>query len=258
MGFLSSFLGLDAQKDARKSASAQRGIANRQMGAMDQALPYYGGVLQFLSQNAGMQSPRAPMAAMGQEVAQPRPGAGFGTADRMQGAAQPSAMDQLAQMRAQAGARPVGGARQPGVNPDGAPAPGVLPNSALGVYGSNPADVYRMQQAEEEVNRLADSRARMLQYRLGQQGIGNSATAGAALARNESSALNQLADFRRNLAMNAGGEQERRVQQLLAAMGMGVGMGGQASAGFGQSAAMSQQQSQNQQQQLMSLLPLFF
>jgi hypothetical protein len=224
---------------------------------MQQASPYYGGILQFLAQNAGL--PGIAANVNGQPVPQgpsPSPALargqpGFGTS-----------MDRLAQIRAggqqTASIQPMRGYQGGGAGtPGGQPAAG-LPNSALGVYGQNPADVFRMQQAEEDINRLANQRGQMLQYRLGQQGIGNSATAGAALGRNEQDALTQLANFRRGLAMNAGTEQERRVQQLLAAMGIGQSAGGQASSIFGQNAALQQQQGQNQQNMLMQLLPFLF
>lgn len=251
LGFIGDLLGLNQAKSARQSSAAQNAIAKQQLAMMQQAEPYYGALLQWAAQNAGLRLPQTPGIAgpVSAPSAQPKPGFG-------------SSMDRLAAMRAggqgTASIQPVGGRPQiGGLLQGGQPAAG-LPNSALGIYGSNPADVYRMQQAEEEVNRLANQRGQMLQYRLGQQGIGNSATAGAALARNEQDALTQLANFRRQLAINAPMEQERRMQQVFQLLGLGQGAGGQAASIYGQQAGLQQQQAQGQQQMLMQLLPFLF
>jgi hypothetical protein len=115
---------------------------------------------------------------------------------------------------------------------------GSIPQSALGIYGTNPADQYRFAQAEDEIGRLRQRRAQQLQYQLGQQGAGTNTTA-AALGRNEEDALRQLTEFRRNLAINAGSEQERRVGALLGALSPGFGQGQAAAGIFGQQAAQA-------------------
>jgi hypothetical protein len=136
-----------------------------------------------------------------------------------------------------ASTQPVG-QPMPGASPPNAPTPGGfggpgVPNSALGVFGQG-ADALRFQQAEEDISDAARQRANLLRFRLGQQGIGGGGIAAAAQVQNERGAMDSLADFRRNLAINAGGEQERRMQLLAQLLGLGQGIGSQGQAVSGQ------------------------
>lgn len=225
-------------------AQKKESLKDLQIQQAKASMPYYQQLLQWAAQNAGLPAlPQSPGIAgpMGQPAAQPPMTPNAGSATRFQGGGgggfgmKPagSSMDQLAGMRTQgqpmAGIQPMGGPPRPG-------APG-LSNAEVGIYGSNPADVYRLQQAEEDVNRQAEQRARLLQYRLGQQGMGNSATMAAALTRNEGDAMGQFANFRRSLAMNSGQEQERRMQMLMQYINGSQAMGAQ-----GQNVYAQQQQ----------------
>lgn len=262
LGTIGDLLGLNQAKDQRKASAAQNALLTQQREMMQQAQPYYQALMQWMSGNAGLQMPQAPQAPMpaapmAQAVAPAVKGkakAGFGpapAAPRMptvapQMAAPPMTMAPPPMTTAQP-AFPM--ARQPAAG---------LQNSALGVYGSNPADVFRMQQAEEDIDRLARQRAQQLQYRLGQQGIGGSGTMAAALARNESDALSQLANFRRQLAIGAGQEQERRMSALMQFLNPALGAGPALAQQYGQMAGQFGQQGAQQQQQLMQMLPFFF
>jgi hypothetical protein len=176
-----------------------------------QAAGAYQPLLQWAMQNAGLpqsatfQPPSAPM---------PQPPiiggrGGFGMPQPM------------------ASTQPVGGPMPLQPQPSG------VPNSALGVFGQG-ADALRFQQAEEDINDAARQRANLLRFRLGQQGIGGGGIAAAAQVQNERGAMDSLADFRRNLAINAGGEQERRMQLLAQLLGLGQGIGSQGQAVSGQ------------------------
>lgn len=198
----------------------QDALRFQQVEAGKQALGTYQPLLQWAMQNAGLQLPQQPKTAqpMTPTPAVQQPGRGFGTANRGQQAAMP--------MPAAPSPQP-GASIQPVGQPQPLQQPQVgLPNSALGVYGQG-ADALRFQQAEEDVNDAARQRANLLRYRLGQQGIGSSGTMASALAQNERAATDSLADFRRNLAINAGGEQERRMQLLAQMLGLGHGIGSQ-------------------------------
>lgn len=136
------------------------------------------------------------------------------------------------------GAAAGGGSPAAGGGPGLPPGAGSIPESALGVYGTNPADRYRFAQAEDELGNLRRLQASRLAYQLGQQGAGSN-TIAAALARNEQGATDQLSQFRRQLAINAGAEQERRVGGLLSALSPGFGAGPAAAGIYGQQAAQA-------------------
>jgi hypothetical protein len=114
---------------------------------------------------------------------------------------------------------------------------GALPDSALGIFAQNPADRYQFQAAEEQLARLRDTRANQLQHALGLRGAGQATTA-AALARNEGDYQSGTAQFRRQLAMAARAEQERRVGALLQALAPGLGAGAGAAGIFGSQASL--------------------
>lgn len=197
-----SLLGANRAAGAqRRALDPQRRLAQDQLGLFHQASPYYGQVLQYLAGNAGLGIPSAQPTA---QRAQP----GFGTP--------PIASTQA----------PLTGT------------PSAIPQSALGIYGTNPADQYRFQQAQEQIDQERRQQAQRLSYMLGQQGAGSN-TIASVLGRNQQGAEDQLARFRQQLAINAGGEQERRVGALLQALGAGFGQGSQAGGLLGQQAALA-------------------
>lgn len=247
MSWISALLGLDASKNQGKASAAQSALLKQQRMMMEQAQPYMQALMQWYAQNAGLKMPG--MGGIGGGLGATPGIAGNQGVPRTQPIGGMPGKVPFGAPRATAG----GGA--PTTQPTGG-VPG-LPNSAVGIYGSNPADVFRLQAAEEDVNRLARQRAQQLQYRLGQQGLGGSATMGAALARNEGDALSQLAAFRRNLAMNAGQEQQQRMSQLLNALNPMLGQGPALAQQYGQMANQWGQQQQQQQQQLMQLAMMF-
>jgi len=206
----------------------------QQIEAGKQALGAYQPLLQWAMQNAGLQQtpPAQNPLQLPQPAARPvtpqpsvRPLAGRGAFGVRQPATPaPPPM---------ASVQPVNPMPTPPMTPSVQPpasggflgGPGVS-QSQLGIFGQG-ADALRFQQAEEDINDAARQRANLLRFRLGQQGIGNSGTMASALAQNERGAMDSLADFRRNLAINAGGEQERRMQLLAQLLGLGQGIGSQ-------------------------------
>jgi hypothetical protein len=196
-----SLLGANQARRAQQSAlKPQQALAREQLGLYRQASPYYGQILQYLAGNAGLPGVQT-------QGAPAAPQSGFGGA-------------------AGAGAQTLSGA------------PAAIPQGALGIYGSNPADAYRFQQAQEQIDAQRRQQAQRLQYQLGQQGAGANAIA-SVLGRNQNAAMDQLAKFRQGLAINAGQEQTNRVQQLLGALGAGFGQGSQAGGLLGQQAALA-------------------
>jgi hypothetical protein len=196
-----SLLGANQARRAQQSAlGPQKQLAQQQLGLFKQASPYYGQILQYLAGNAGLPGVQTQGAP-----AAPQPGAGFA---------------------AGAGAQSLAGA------------PAAIPQGALGIYGTNPADQYRFQQAQEQIDAQRRQQGQRLQYQLGQQGAGTNAIA-SVLGRNQNAAMDQLAKFRQGLAINAGQEQTNRVQQLLGALGAGFGQGSQAGGLLGQQAALA-------------------
>ena len=202
-----SLLGANQARRSQQSAlGPQKQLAQQQLGLYRQASPYYGQILQYLAGNAGLGVPGAQSSVPG-GMGQP----GF--------------------------AGPGTGHPAPGT-PSLTGAPAAIPTGALGIYGTNPADQYRFQQAQEQIDAQRRQQAQRLQYQLGQQGAGANAIA-SVLGRNENAAMDQLAKFRQGLAINAGQEQTNRVQQLLGALGAGFGQGGQAGGLLGQQAALA-------------------
>jgi hypothetical protein len=101
-----------------------------------------------------------------------------------------------------------------------------------GIFGQNEQDRLAFQAAEEDLSRTRDRSAEQLKFQLGQRGAGE-ATISSALARNEGDYMQQLSAFRRQLALAARAEQERRVASLLGALNPGLGQGAAASGAFG-------------------------
>lgn len=200
LGAAGSLLGgLGANSAAKRAAGEQAAFGKRFRRQFDQASPLYMNALQYLAGRAGVGG--APMGApVGAGGVSP------GTAARM-------GM----------------GAQQPG--PDRYGQRGMLPQSALGVYGQG-EDALRLNQADDQISQMLQQRQALLGNRLGRQGIGGS-TAAAAMGGLDQDAFRQLAEFRRGLAINAGQEQERRVAQLLGGLGPALSMGGQAANIYG-------------------------
>jgi hypothetical protein len=206
---------VNANRNQKKATSLQQGIAKNQNQLFQQTTPYYGAILQYLAQNAGINLPQSGVAT---------------PARYEQGLTGPK--------------RLVAGTGSPAGTPTNAlassPLPsgsGALPDSYLGVFGQNEQDRLAFGQAEEDLGRQRERREQQLRFRLGQRGAGE-ATISSAMAQNEGDYQSQLAAFRRQIALAARAEQERRVAQLLGAMNPGLGQGAAASAAFGQNAAM--------------------
>lgn len=178
----------------RQATGQLKSLAQGQRGLFQSATPYYAPILQWLSGQAG--------------VGPSQPGTPTPTSPHQPGLPQAGATGQPLPMGTSA-----------------------LPQSALGVY-NNPAEALRYGQAEEDIGRTAHARAQELMRHLTQQGAGQS-TIAAALARNASEADQGLAGFRRQQAIGAQSEQERRALTLLQALGMGTGAGGAAAGIYG-------------------------
>jgi hypothetical protein len=141
---------------------------------------------------------------------------------------------------------------------------GAQPGQNFGMGGNwgNREDQLRLQAAEEDINRQAKMRGDQMRFQFGRAGL-NQGALGANLARNQAGALQQYGQFRRGLAIDAGQEQERRMQALQNLIAQGFGQGSQAAAGFGQQAGQYGQQAAGafqgignilQQQQYMQAL----
>jgi hypothetical protein len=114
----------------------------------------------------------------------------------------------------------------------------------LGGNWGNEQDQLRLQQAEEDIARRQMLNANRLRFQLGRAGIAEGSQA-SALARNAQQGQQEFGQFRRGLAINAGQEQERRMQALQQLIAQGFGQGSQAVAGYGQQAGMYGQQAQS-------------
>lgn len=201
-GLLSLVQGGQAASGQRRAARAQESVARNQRQLFAQTTPYYGSILEYLSRSAGLQPPTGAFAPNAAATPATTPGGGT----------------------------PASSAPLPAGS-------GALPDSALGIFAQNPDDRLRFQAAEEDLARLRDVRANQLTHALGRRGAG-SATTAAALARNEGDYQQQTAAFRRQLALAARAEQERRVGALLQALSPGLGAGNAAASIFGGQAGM--------------------
>lgn len=126
----------------------------------------------------------------------------------------------------------------------------------LGGNWGNQEDQLRLQQAEEDINRRQQMQSNQLRFQAGRSGL-NEGALGANLARNAAQGQQQYGQFRRGLAINAGQEQERRLQALQQLIGQGFGQGSQAAAGYGQQAGMYGQQAQQSFGDLGNILQQF-
>jgi hypothetical protein len=203
-----------AAKAQREAAQPAKNLAGMQKQLFGQAQPYYSPILAWMMQHAGI------------------PG---GPAANVSGGPN-NALAQTQPIRA--GQTPFGAGSGGPITPAGTspqtPLPmgsTAMPESQLGVYGQG-EDRLRFAAAEEELDRIRKQRAAELLLGLQRQGAG-AATTSAALARNEGDYMQNLAGFRRNLAINAGDEQEQRVAALLGALSPGFGLGQSAAGTYG-------------------------
>lgn len=162
--------------------------------------------------------------------------------------AQPVYMQMLQQLAGRAGLGGTGGGglTQVGdnrwrVNPSATPRQNFGMGGNYGTY----EDQLRLLGAEEDINRLADTRANQIGFRMQQSGINDAARA-AALQRSDQDAMNNYSQFRRGLAINAGQEQERRLAMLAGALNpalsqgaLGANIEGQQAGIFGNQAAQA-------------------
>ena len=192
-GALGLYSAGSANRNQKRAVRAQEGIARNQTQLLKQASPYYNAVLQLLSQQAGLQVPGAGGTATPVTSAPGNPSVG----------------------------------RSP--LPAGS---GALPDSALGVFGQSDQDRIAYGQAEDQIGQMRDRRNEQLRFMLGRRGAGE-ATISSALAQNEGDYQSQLAAFRRNLALAARSEQERRLMTLLSALNPGLGAGAAAAGIYG-------------------------
>jgi hypothetical protein len=201
VGAASSLFGaLGAGKAQKRQAAAAEAGSKLQRKAFHQANPYYQQALAALGQGAGLNVTPYTTPVKGAKPGAP----GFGGTPGM------------------ASIQPVGG--QP---PMGQPPAGAASTPGQGnIYETSPEDVYRLQQAEEDIGRQNSLASNALMRRLGQQGIGGS-TLGSALTQQGQSAMDRFAQFRRQLAMNATQERQNRLMQLINAAQPGLSMGQQ-------------------------------
>jgi hypothetical protein len=164
---------------------------------------------------------------------------------------------------------------QVGVSPHQAQRLGIDPNTQfqnpnmgtqngynLGVFGNQRYNLLR-QGAEQQLQRGMQGADQNLLFQLGQQGIATGSQA-AALAREHQGMLTDYAQYLRNLAIGAGGQEEANQRQYLAMLqgamapgAEGAGIlgqqanmyGNQAAQGFGQAGQIAQNYIQNQAMQ---------
>jgi hypothetical protein len=125
--------------------------------------------------------------------------------------------------------------------------------AGLGGNWGNREDQLRLQQGEEDINRRQQMTLNRLRFMLGQRGVAEGSQA-AALGRAAAQGPQEFGQFRRGLAINAGQEQERRMQALQQLIAQGFGQGSAASAGYGQQAGMYGQQAAGANQDLGNIL----
>lgn len=228
----SALSGFGASKAAKKAAGEQAAVGKRMRRTYDKVNPLYLQTLDWYARRAGL------------------PGIDTGGAPTNavsgQGGISPATAARMGLTQQQPGMR----------GRDAYSQRGVLPNSALGIWGSNPEDVMRMNQAQEGVDLMAQQRQQMLMNRLGRQGIGGS-TMASAVGNIDQDAFRQLADFRRNLALSAGQEEERRMANVMGGLGPGISMGEQGANMSGQQANMYGQQAQGAMDNIGQLMQLY-
>lgn len=183
-----------------------------------------------------------------QNVLQPPPGTG------MQAPAGPTPATPNAAGLAGWGSRRTAGTPLPG--PANLNRTGGVSDQQLGIW-NNPEDRLRMSQAQDDIDRYQGLQNKQLLHQLAQRGLAESNVYGSGLENIAENALGQFANFRRNLAIGAGAEEDRRVAQFLNALSPGMGFAPQAAQSFGQLGAGQQQQAAQAQQALANLFQTF-
>ena len=208
--------GKSDKRRANRYMDQQADFTGQQMQQFQQAMPQYQQATNFLMGQAGL----------GQQ--QP------GGATPFRAGANPQSNDVMARRR---------GMSLPGQQQD--------PNAGI---WNNPTDRFRMAQAQDDIDRYAMGQQKQMKHLLGQRGMLDSSVYGGALQRLASDSMREYAGARRDLAISAPQEQERRVMQFMQALAPQMGMGQQAYQNYGELAGNKMQQAQ----QANSFLPQMF
>jgi hypothetical protein len=200
-------------------------------------------------------------------------GQGDGDAKRMYGAGDPNGMLRRNQQQVpgtgqggpmQQAPNPLGqqgwGSRRNIDNPLAPPAStnrtGGASDQQLGIW-NNPEDRMRLMAAQDDIDRYQGQQGNQLRHNLAQRGLLDSGAYGAGLERLGSNALQQFADFRRQMAIGAGTEEERRIANFMNALAPGMNMGAPAANTFSQLGSQAGQQQAASNQSLQGLFQLF-
>jgi hypothetical protein len=265
LGAVGAVGGLGQMNASRNAAQQQQGMnqmlqqqAGQQQQMFQNNLPGYNQVLDFYSNRAGLggHSP-APMTS-------PQPGQvqqqgqmwkpteiggaqyhGLGSRLQRPGGQQqnPSAVPNQQPQQGNALGQEGWGSRRTGGASD----------AQMGIW-NNPEDRMRLMAAQDDIDRYQQQQGNQLKHNLGQRGMLDSGAYGAGLARQGSNALQSYADFRRQMAIGAGTEEERRIANFMNALAPGMNMAQPAANTFSQ---LGQQAGQQQQQSNQSLQGLF-
>jgi hypothetical protein len=195
-------------------------------------------------------------------------GMGDGNVKRMYGAGDPMDVNAQLQRRQQPGfgvlpqtsaLQPDRGGLRPNAQLSPTPAPlnvnptGGASQQQLGIW-NDPADQFRIGQAQDDINRFQTQQQNQLRHRLAQRGMLNSGLYGSGEAAIANNSLDQFANFRRNLAIGAGGEEERRMMQFLQALAPAMGMSGPAAQTYSQLGQQAGQQQAGSNQALQGIM----
>jgi hypothetical protein len=214
-------------------------------------------------------------------------GKGDGDAERMYGAGDPSGMLQRRQQVPGTGMTgptqqpqsPLNFSIAPGPvaagTPFGAPAPnqqmlnrrpnglqrttnrtGGPNDQQMGIW-NNPEDRMRMMAAQDDIDRYQGQQSNRLRHNLAGRGLLDSGMYSSGEQELSENALQSFADFRRQMAIGAGGEEERRMQQFLGALAPAMGMSAPAANTFSQLGQQAGQQQAGSNQALQGLFQLF-
>jgi len=240
---MSAFGSGRATRHADQMYNLQKRGAMQQQDLYNQTLPMYQQALQFFQQRANPQMLGAGTSQQPQFGPATHAFQALSPQQAMQPQNGPNRNGGFFSRHAQA---PGGGAGPYGQGPGG------VSNQQMGIW-NNPEDALRMAQAQEDINRQQTQGQHFLQHNLADRGLLDSGAYAGGLTRLADNANQQFSDFRRNQAIGAGQEAERRQGLLMNALAPGMG-GSQAAMqafqGLGQTAT---QQQQNAQQQLMGL-----
>lgn len=137
-------------------------------------------------------------------------------------------------------------AQRLGISPETTYQTGAGPTAENGyLMGPYDQQAYRLRSAaaEQALQHQMQNADQNLQFQLGRQGI-STGTQAAALAREHQNALQNYADFRRQLAIQAGQQEQQNLQNFAALAGQGLGQGVPAESVLGQQAGVYGQQAQ--------------